>query len=75
MFNNMNNIKLDDSKAVQFLGKELINKITSKAINALKTIEEGTCKGNDFLGWNKLPSKTINSNLIDEILLTAKKTS
>lgn len=73
MFNNMNNIKLDDSKAVQFLGKELINKITSKAINALKTIEEGTCKGNDFLGWNKLPSKTINSNLIDEILLTAKK--
>ncbi len=73
MFNNMNNIKLDDSKAVQFLEKELINKITSKAINALKTIEEGTCKGNDFLGWNKLPSKTINSNLIDEILLTAKK--
>lgn len=52
----MKNIALDVSKAVQFLSEGTVKGYESKVKEAHKALEDGTCPGNDFLGWLHLPS-------------------
>ena len=51
----MDRIKLDYSKVLSFVGEEEIAVQREKATKALKGLEDGTCKGSDFLGWLDLP--------------------
>ena len=52
----MKNISLDITKATSFLGDGVLETFEPKIKAAQKALEEGTCKGNDFLGWLHLPS-------------------
>lgn len=52
----MKNITLDVSKAVQFLSEGTVKGYEQKVKDAHKSLEDGTCPGNDFLGWLHLPS-------------------
>lgn len=54
----MSSIKLDTSKVLPFVGAETINKYKPLTDTAQETLEQGTCPGNDFLGWIHLPSQT-----------------
>ncbi len=47
-------IKLDTSKAL--IGAEKVAALSEAAIKAQQELENGTCAGNDFLGWLHLPS-------------------
>ena len=51
-------IKLDISKATQFLPQGAVEKYADRAMQAAKALEDGTCAGNDFLGWVSLPTDT-----------------
>ena len=66
----MKNFSLDTTKAVQFLGANAVNDLMPQVKAAQKALEDGTCPGNDFLGWLHLPS-SINADFIDEIQKTA----
>ena len=59
----MGNIKLDTTKAVQFLAKGAVEGFEAKARAAQEALENGTCAGNDFLGWLHLPSETTDAFL------------
>lgn len=61
----MNNIRLDISKAANFRRKDALDNYESQAVEALKKLEAGTCKGNDFLGWVNLPSSITPAFLAD----------
>ncbi len=52
----MKNITLDVSKAVQFLKEGTVKNYEAKVKEAQEALENGTCPGNDFLGWLHLPS-------------------
>lgn len=52
----MKNITLDVSKAVQFLAEGAVQAYEPKVKQAQQALENGTCPGNDFLGWLHLPS-------------------
>lgn len=52
----MKNITLDVSKAVQFLAEGTVKAYEPKVKAAQEALENGTCPGNDFLGWLHLPS-------------------
>ena len=67
----MNNIRLDISKAENFLPAGTLTAYVDKAKTALNAIETGKCPGNDFLGWITLPTDT-TSQLLDDIKATAK---
>ena len=47
----MSNIKLDITKAACFLGAGAVKAFEPKVKAAQQALEEGTCPGNDFLGW------------------------
>ena len=64
-------VTLDISKAAQFLSADAIAKFEAPVVAAQKALEEGTCKGNDFLGWMHLPS-SITPEFIAEINDAAK---
>lgn len=64
-------MKLDITKAAQFLAAGEIEKFETPVAVAQKALEEGTCPGNDFLGWMHLPS-SITPDFIEEINATAK---
>ena len=64
-------VTLDISKAAQFLSADAIAKFKAPVAAAQKALEEGTCKGNDFLGWMHLPS-SITPEFIAEINDAAK---
>ena len=49
-------LKLDITKVAPFVSLETINGYAPRVAEAQKTLEEGTCPGNDFLGWLHLPS-------------------
>jgi len=66
----MKNISLNISKAAQFLGTGAVDAYESKVKNAIKSLENGTCPGNDFLGWLHLPS-SITPAFLDEVQQTA----
>lgn len=62
----MENIKLDITKAAQFLKEGTVKGFEPKVIEAQKALENGTCLGNDFLGWLHLPS-SISEDFINEL--------
>ena len=67
----MNNIKLDITKAACFLEAGAVKAFEPKVKAAQEALENGTCPGNDFLGWLHLPSE-ITPAFLDEIEATAK---
>lgn len=62
----MKNISLDVTKALQFLAEGTVKAYEPKVKAAQEALENGTCPGNDFLGWLHLPS-SITSDFLDEI--------
>ncbi|MBQ9260952.1 MAG: glucose-6-phosphate isomerase [Prevotella sp.] len=62
----MSNIKLDITKAACFLEKGAVEAFEPKVKAAQEALENGTCPGNDFLGWLHLPS-SITPAFIDEL--------
>ena len=61
----MNSIRFDYSKICQFVGKEEIESLFPQAQQALKSLKDGTAKGNDFLGWLDLPIEITTEQLQD----------
>ena len=59
----MESIKLDYSKVLSFVGEKEISAQQEKAIKALKSLKNGTCKGSDFLGWLDLPVQITENEL------------
>ena len=62
----MSNIKLEISKAACFLEAGAVEAFEPQVKAAQKALEEGTCPGNDFLGWLHLPS-SITPAFLDEL--------
>ena len=62
----MSNIKLDITKAACFLGAGAVKAFEPQVKAAQQSLEEGTCPGNDFLGWLHLPS-SITPAFLDEL--------
>ena len=62
----MSNIKLETSKAACFLEAGAVEAFEPQVKAAQKALEEGTCPGNDFLGWLHLPS-SITPAFLDEL--------
>ena len=62
----MKNITLDVSKAVRFLKEGTVKEYKSKVKAAQASLENGTCPGNDFLGWLHLPS-SITPEFLNEV--------
>ena len=52
----MKNITLDITKAAQFLKAGAVEALEPQVKAAQEALENGTCPGNDFLGWLHLPS-------------------
>ena len=52
----MKNISLDITKAAQFLEAGAVEAYKTAVKAAQDSLENGTCPGNDFLGWLHLPS-------------------
>ena len=66
----MNNIKLNITKAACFLEAGAVKAFEPKVKAAQQALENGTCPGNDFLGWLHLPS-SITPQFLDEIQAVA----
>lgn len=66
----MKNIALDTTKAVQFLKAGTVEAYEPKVKAAQEALENGTCEGNDFLGWLHLPSE-ITEDFLNEIQVCA----
>ncbi|MBQ7510604.1 MAG: glucose-6-phosphate isomerase [Prevotella sp.] len=62
----MKNITLDITKASCFLAEGAVAAFVPKVKAAQEALENGTCPGNDFLGWLHLPS-SITPAFIAEI--------
>ena len=62
----MKNITLDVTKATQFLAEGTVKAYEPKVKEAQEALENGTCPGNDFLGWLHLPS-SITPDFIKDI--------
>ena len=62
----MSNIKLDITKAACFLEAGAVKAFEPQVKAAQQSLEEGTCPGNDFLGWLHLPS-SITPAFLDEL--------
>ena len=67
----MKNIKLDITKAAQFLKEGAVKAYEPQVKAAQEALENATCPGNDFLGWLHLPS-SITPEFIAEINSTAQ---
>lgn len=66
----MKSISLDITKAAQFLDKGAVEAFEPKIKAAQEALENGTCPGNDFLGWLHLPS-SITPAFLDEVQAVA----
>ena len=64
-------IKLDITKAACFLEAGAVKSFEPKVKAAQEALENGTCPGNDFLGWLHLPTE-ITPAFLNEIEATAK---
>ncbi len=62
----MKNIQLDITKAACFLGEGAVAAFEPAVKAAQTALENGTCPGNDFLGWLHLPS-SITPEFLDEV--------
>ena len=61
----MENIKLDTTKAAEFLAADAVKNYEPQVKAAQEALENGTCEGNDFLGWLHLPTETTDNFLND----------
>ncbi len=61
----MKNIRLEISKAEQFLAVDAVKNMEAEVKAANEALENGTCPGNDFLGWLHLPSSITADHLAD----------
>ncbi len=61
----MKNISLNIDKAACFVGKEAIAAYESRVKACMETLENGTGKGNKYLGWLHLPSSITAEHLAD----------
>lgn len=61
----MKNITLSIDKAIGFISKESIYAYEAKTKEAATLLENGTGKGNDFLGWLHLPSSITETEFGD----------
>ena len=66
----MKNISVDITKAAQFLKPGAVEAYESLVKAAQEALENGTCPGNDFLGWLHLPT-SITPEFLSEIQDTA----
>ena len=66
----MKNIQLDITKAACFLEAGAVKAFEPSVKAAQQALEDGTCPGNDFLGWLHLPS-SITPAFLDEVQATA----
>lgn len=62
----MKRISLDITKATQFLKPGTVEAYEGKVKSVQEALENGTCPGNDFLGWLHLPS-SITPAFLDEV--------
>ena len=62
----MKSISLNITKAASFLAEGAVKAYEPKVKAAQEALENGTCEGNDFLGWLHLPS-SITTEFLDEI--------
>ena len=66
----MKSISLNITKAASFLAGGAVKAYEPKVKAAQEALENGTCEGNDFLGWLHLPS-SITPEFLDEIQAVA----
>ena len=66
----MKKIGLDLTKAACFLGEGAVKAFEPKVKEAQLSMEDGTCPGNDYLGWLHLPT-SISEAFLDEIQAVA----
>lgn len=64
-------LKIDTSKALQFLPADVMQQKIDAAKAANEALRTGTCAGNDFLGWMHLPS-SVTGEFLAEINATAQ---
>ena len=62
----MKTITLDTSKAAQFLKAGAVEALEPQVKAAQEALENGTCPGNDFLGWLHLPT-SISADFVKQI--------
>lgn len=67
----MKSISLDITKAAHFLSEGAVKAYEPKVRAAQEALENGTCPGNDFLGWLHLPS-SITPEFLDEVQAVAE---
>lgn len=67
----MKSISLNITKAASFLAEGAVKAYEPKVKAAQEALENGTCEGNDFLGWLHLPS-SITPEFLNEIQAVAK---
>lgn len=66
----MKSISLNITKAASFLAEGAVKAYEPKVKAAQEALENGTCEGNDFLGWLHLPS-SITPDFLNEIQAVA----
>ena len=66
----MKTIQLDITKATPFLAPGAVEALKPQADAARAALENGTCRGNDFLGWLHLPS-SVTDEFLDDLANTA----
>ncbi len=66
----MKSINLNITKAASFLAEGAVKAYEPKVKAAQEALENGTCEGNDFLGWLHLPS-SITPEFLNEIQAVA----
>ena len=66
----MKSISLNITKAASFLAEDAVKAYEPQVKAAQEALENGTCEGNDFLGWLHLPS-SITPEFLNEIQAVA----
>ena len=67
----MNSLSLDISNAA--VSESQLAAMTVEADESLGKVLQATGAGSDFLGWVRLPSETLKSDLVDRICDTASR--
>ena len=66
----MKSISLDITKTAQFLNEDAVKAYEPQVKASQAALEDGTCPGNDFLGWLHLPS-SITPAVLNEVQAVA----
>lgn len=67
----MENISLNIQKTLSFISEDAVKAYEGKVKAAAEMLQNGTGKGNDFLGWLHLPS-SISNEMLSDIEATAQ---